>query len=70
MIFLVLASSCEKEEAVHGTVAADDFVEEMQRIDTLGCPENLLDRFSYAYGSLFASSLESLSQNINSEYFV
>ena len=68
---LLLLPSCGKESgSLTGSGSADGFVEEMKRINTLECPESLLDRFSYAYGNIFAASLEELGNEISPEYFV
>lgn len=77
MLLLVslLAFSCSKEASVAGTAAPGSLTAEtMQSLGaevlSLVEPSELIDRFSYAYGNLFASSIDSMDQKISVAYFV
>lgn len=78
MIALLLLFSCSKPKVedipVLGSLdpsAVDDSGKDSSEgLMDLGEPQSLVDRFSYAYGNLFASSLDSLDQEISVDYFV
>ncbi len=71
----VLAFSCSRKEPVTETAVPASLTEEAVQslgaeVLSLGEPTGLTDRFSYAYGNLFASSLDSLDQEVSVAYFV
>ena len=78
IIALLLLFSCSKPKVEEPSAlggpdpsAADDLEKDSSdELMSLGEPQALVDRFSYAYGNLFASSLDSLEQEISVDYFV
>ena len=77
LIFLsiaILFSSCDenkKREEAPPPVSDNGVMAEAEYdIDSLGAPESLIERFSYAYGNLLAESLENASQDVDASYFV
>lgn len=77
LIFLsiaILFSSCDenrKKEEAPPLVSDNGVMAEAEYdIDSLGAPESLIERFSYAYGNLLAESLENASQDVDASYFV
>lgn len=78
MLALLFLFSCSKPEegdvsvrnSSNPTAVDTSEKDSSDKLMDLGEPQGLVDRFSYAYGNLFASSLESLDKEISVDYFV
>ena len=70
VVITLFLMSCTKEgENSYSPVIREEMGHSSYDIDTLGVPESLDERFSYAYGNLLAESLERASQDVDALYF-